>query len=150
MTNGCFSRFDFGWSRGTPLKVKEQTVTFADLKDSGRCDALFMWWEVYMDPEKTVLLSCAPRWAHPVYKDTPELLLVRIESQIDLSVGWLDLLYKGLVICCLAALEGPLASSHLLPRGRIRRGGQGETRRPDHHQQSRRVQPLVRCLPFVQ
>ena len=27
--------------------------------------AVFMWWELKMDPARKITLSCAPHWAHP-------------------------------------------------------------------------------------
>jgi protein arginine N-methyltransferase 7 len=36
---------------------------------SGRCDAIFMWWDLQMDTEGKIMLSCAPRWAHPTPKN---------------------------------------------------------------------------------
>jgi protein arginine N-methyltransferase 7 len=42
---------------------------------SGKCDAVFMWWEIFMDPDKKVLLSCAPKWAHPDPKEMVTILV---------------------------------------------------------------------------
>ena len=41
----------------------------AVLGEGGKCDALFMWWDLEMDPDNKISLSCAPRWAHPTPKD---------------------------------------------------------------------------------
>ena len=30
----------------------------------GSCDAVFMWWDTWTDPDCSILLSCAPSWAH--------------------------------------------------------------------------------------
>ena len=64
-------RFNFGAQSGRPIPVKEQTVARSRTLSGGRCDAVFMWWDVFMDPDKKVRLSCAPKWAHP----TPENLV---------------------------------------------------------------------------
>ncbi len=59
-------RFDFS-GRSGPIPAEEQTVTTATAlrsSDRRRCDAVFVWWDLRMDPEESVLLSCAPRWAH--------------------------------------------------------------------------------------
>ncbi|XP_029637505.1 protein arginine N-methyltransferase 7 [Octopus sinensis] len=36
---------------------------------SGTIDTLFMWWDLDMDKEGEILLSCAPYWAHPERKE---------------------------------------------------------------------------------
>ena len=65
-------RFNFGAQFGRPIPVNEQTVARTRSLANGRCDAVFMWWDIFMDPDKKVRLSCAPRWAHP----TPEDLVI--------------------------------------------------------------------------
>jgi hypothetical protein len=37
-----------------------------------KCDAIFMWWQLEMDVDGEIILSTAPRWAHP----TPENMQV--------------------------------------------------------------------------
>lgn len=58
--------FKFDWSgRKKDLPCDETTrVKFTSLA-GGQCDAVLMWWDVIMDPEGEVVLSCAPFWAHP-------------------------------------------------------------------------------------
>ena len=31
----------------------------------GRCDAVFMWWELEMDDNRELILSTAPYWSQP-------------------------------------------------------------------------------------
>ena len=33
--------------------------------EKGRIDGVFMWWDLEMDKEGEIVLSCAPRWSHP-------------------------------------------------------------------------------------
>ena len=40
-----------------------------------------MWWDIQMDPQKTITLSCAPSWGHPTPKDMVDLL--KIELHIE-------------------------------------------------------------------
>lgn len=57
-------RFDFTGRHGlTP--IKEQSVTTFEALASGQCNAVFMWWDLDMDPDGHYILSCAPEWAHP-------------------------------------------------------------------------------------
>ena len=68
---GPLKVFDFDFSgRSGPIPEREQTVaTWPEAESGGRCDAVFVWWDLWMDPERKVLLSCAPKWAHPKPKD---------------------------------------------------------------------------------
>ena len=59
-------RFDF--SGKTPLEYDRTSTLTADVLNTGRVDAVLMWWDLEMDSEGEIILSCAPRWAHP----TPE------------------------------------------------------------------------------
>ncbi|KAK3862916.1 hypothetical protein Pcinc_031254 [Petrolisthes cinctipes] len=58
-------RFDWSGRKAEELPYDRTTrTTFLPLS-SGQCDAVLMWWEVKMDQEGDVNLSCAPYWAHP-------------------------------------------------------------------------------------
>jgi len=50
-----------------PIPLTEQKVTTSPAIASGSCDAIFMWWDCWTDPDCSVLLSCAPSFAthHP-------------------------------------------------------------------------------------
>ena len=73
-------RFDF--SGRTPLPFENTSILTAEMLNSGSVDAIFMWWDLEMDDEGEIILSCAPRWAHPTPGDmqvcikafTPEFL----------------------------------------------------------------------------
>ncbi|KAK7504556.1 hypothetical protein BaRGS_00004042 [Batillaria attramentaria] len=62
-------RFDFS-KRGALKKWDSFEATIRPLQD-GVVDAVFMWWDLEMDPEGEVYLSCAPSWEHPDGKDLP-------------------------------------------------------------------------------
>jgi len=53
--------------RKSSIPMDDQSVTTVKALSSGSCDAVFMWWDCWTDPDKTILLSCAPKWAnrHP-------------------------------------------------------------------------------------
>ncbi|XP_013405662.1 protein arginine N-methyltransferase 7 [Lingula anatina] len=59
----CIFRFDF--SGKTKIEFQRWMSKLVETLASGRCDAIFMWWDLQMDVDGDVLLSCAPRWAHP-------------------------------------------------------------------------------------
>jgi hypothetical protein len=48
----------------------------------GPVDAFFMWWDLKMDPEEKITLSCAPEWAHPNPKDMVREITVRNNTYI--------------------------------------------------------------------
>jgi protein arginine N-methyltransferase 7 len=73
--SNLFYRFNFGAQAGKPIPVNEQTSVISKALRDGKCDAVLMWWDIFMDPDKKVLLSCAPKWAHPAKDD-----LVRYDS----------------------------------------------------------------------
>ena len=62
-----FSSFDFSGQSELPMTGHSKTHITSDI--TGRCDAVFMWWDLQMDLHNDVILSCAPRWAHPTPTD---------------------------------------------------------------------------------
>nr|XP_019541694.2 LOW QUALITY PROTEIN: protein arginine N-methyltransferase 7 [Aedes albopictus] len=73
---GCFNAlsepvpvFEFDWSRRENLEFKRHSRNLVNIGSSGIPQAVFMWWDLRMDLEGTVLLSCAPFWAHPDFEE---------------------------------------------------------------------------------
>ncbi|XP_055624946.1 protein arginine N-methyltransferase 7 [Toxorhynchites rutilus septentrionalis] len=60
--------FEFEWSSNDELKYERHTRKLVKIINSGMPHVVFMWWDLKMDKEETVLLSCAPFWAHPDYE----------------------------------------------------------------------------------
>lgn len=60
-------RFDF--SRGNQLKTDDVSKVYCVSELDGQVDAFFMWWDLEMDQD--IVLSCAPRWAHPQSQQLP-------------------------------------------------------------------------------
>ncbi|XP_052815525.1 protein arginine N-methyltransferase 7-like isoform X2 [Mya arenaria] len=56
-------RFDF--TGVTPLLEDETSIVTMEMEGSGPVDGIFMWWDLEMDPNAEIILSCAPNWAHP-------------------------------------------------------------------------------------
>lgn len=62
-----YFRFDF--TGKTPLPVKDTAIINVTSEAAGDVDAVFMWWDLEMDPGGDIVLSCAPKWAHPTPTD---------------------------------------------------------------------------------
>ncbi|XP_074644221.1 protein arginine N-methyltransferase 7-like [Tubulanus polymorphus] len=63
--------FDFDFT-GKPLLQEDRcSVKTVLAENSGLCHGIFMWWDLDMDQCGDVLLSCAPRWAHPEPEKMP-------------------------------------------------------------------------------
>lgn len=60
----CYNRFD--WSGKISLLKERSNVLEVISSDDGVADVVFMWWDLVMDVNGTVILSCAPTWAHPM------------------------------------------------------------------------------------
>ncbi|KAJ3662367.1 hypothetical protein Zmor_006721 [Zophobas morio] len=61
--------FRFDWSGRTPLIFEQSTIHSIRANRAGVAQAVFMWWDLQMDTEGKVILSCAPHWVHSVAKD---------------------------------------------------------------------------------
>ena len=79
----CLVCFSFDFSGVTSLAVKRQKEVKVTAEHSGRPQAVFMWWELEMDTEEQIILSCAPHWAHPHPHDMP--VSDSIQSNVNLS-----------------------------------------------------------------
>lgn len=64
--------FRFDWSGKTPILNRFHTMHVAKALRAGTAEAVFMWWELGMDVEGKVKLSCAPWWAHPSEPSDPD------------------------------------------------------------------------------
>jgi protein arginine N-methyltransferase 7 len=59
-----FNRFD--WSGKGPLMKERANILNLVSDDDGVAQVVFMWWDLVMDLDGEVILSCAPIWAHPL------------------------------------------------------------------------------------
>jgi len=57
--------FRFDYSGKSKIEFSGKNIVEANSEINGSCDAVFMWWDLEMDTQGKILLSCAPRWAHP-------------------------------------------------------------------------------------
>ncbi|XP_021926754.1 protein arginine N-methyltransferase 7 isoform X2 [Zootermopsis nevadensis] len=58
--------FRFDWSGKVPLLKERSNVLDLVSSDDGVAQVVFMWWDLVMDLNGEVILSCAPVWAHPL------------------------------------------------------------------------------------
>lgn len=58
----------FDWSGRTPFVLKRSTINTVKSEREGIAQCVFMWWELQMDSEGKIILSCAPKWDHPSIK----------------------------------------------------------------------------------
>ncbi|KAB7497129.1 Protein arginine N-methyltransferase 7, partial [Armadillidium nasatum] len=80
----------FDWSgRNIPLVKKRHTSNSFESLSSGNCDAVFMWWDLKMDPQREIILSCAPLWDHPLTKGNS----VAKSSEIPWRDHWMQAIY---------------------------------------------------------
>ncbi|KAL3284415.1 hypothetical protein HHI36_018575 [Cryptolaemus montrouzieri] len=71
--------FQFDWSGRTPLIFEQSTIHNLRAECDGEAQAVFIWWDLKMDTENKIILSCAPFWAHPLSK-----------NQSDVKIPWRD------------------------------------------------------------
>ncbi|CAH0546347.1 unnamed protein product [Brassicogethes aeneus] len=76
----------FDWSGRTPFVYERSTINSVKAEASGKVHAIFMWWELQMDTENKIILSCAPKWAHPLGK-------TNTESEIPWRDHWMQAVY---------------------------------------------------------
>ncbi|XP_076749942.1 arginine methyltransferase 7 isoform X1 [Xylocopa sonorina] len=57
--------FRFDLSGKSPLLYDEKRCLHVKPIASGIAHAIFMWWDLVMDVDNKILLSCAPVWEHP-------------------------------------------------------------------------------------
>ena len=56
-----FNRFDFsGRTQIESRRYRHHNVTAIS---NGNCDAILMWWDLNMDEDGDIVISCAPYWA---------------------------------------------------------------------------------------
>lgn len=61
--------FRFDWSGRTPFIYERSIIHTVKAENDGQAQAVFMWWELQMDTEGKIVLSCAPVWAHHLRKN---------------------------------------------------------------------------------
>lgn len=70
----------FDWSGKSPLPNELSQILVSKAECDGVAQVVFAWWDLIMDIEGDIVLSCAPVWAHP---------LTRKEGNAD-DLPWRD------------------------------------------------------------
>ncbi|XP_014475851.1 PREDICTED: protein arginine N-methyltransferase 7 [Dinoponera quadriceps] len=81
--------FRFDWSGKEPLLYDEKVSLRAQPIATGVAHAIFMWWDLNMDTDNQILLSCAPVWEHPDVPDKVKGDTERLQEMADL-IPWRD------------------------------------------------------------
>ena len=76
----------FDWSGRTPFIFERSTINSVKAENNGKAQAVFMWWDLQMDIEGKVILSCAPHWAHPLRKK-------KKDAEIPWRDHWMQAIY---------------------------------------------------------
>ncbi|XP_024868793.1 protein arginine N-methyltransferase 7-like [Temnothorax curvispinosus] len=81
--------FRFDWSGKKPLLNNEKVSLLTQPIASGTAHAIFMWWDLNMDTDNQVLLSCAPVWEHPDVPDDMKKDATSLKKMTD-TIPWRD------------------------------------------------------------
>ncbi|XP_065360199.1 protein arginine N-methyltransferase 7 [Calliphora vicina] len=60
--------FDFDFNRKQLRELARENNHILKSTSVGSTDLVFYWWDITMDIEEEIKLSCAPFWAHPEFK----------------------------------------------------------------------------------
>ncbi|KAG5338171.1 ANM7 methyltransferase, partial [Acromyrmex heyeri] len=81
--------FKFDWSGKKPLLNNEKASLLTQPIKNGTAHAIFMWWDLNMDTDNQLLLSCAPVWEHPNVPDNMKKDVSCLQKMVDL-IPWRD------------------------------------------------------------
>ncbi|XP_053606686.1 protein arginine N-methyltransferase 7 isoform X2 [Plodia interpunctella] len=81
--------FYYDWSGRSPIDFKRTVKQTFTATGTGRAQMVFMWWELNMDTEGRICLSCAPWWSHPDANITAE----RPQDSIPWRDHWMQAVY---------------------------------------------------------
>lgn len=87
--------FEFDWSGKSKIPTEQTTKRAVEGITSGSAQVIFMWWDLKMDQDGEILLSCAPHWAHPDYESLTESNTLAIPHQnvIPWRDHWMQAVY---------------------------------------------------------
>ncbi|XP_034831267.1 protein arginine N-methyltransferase 7-like isoform X1 [Maniola hyperantus] len=81
--------FYYDWSGRSPIDMKRTVKQEFTVSNTGQAQMVFMWWELNMDPEGKICLSCAPWWTHP----DADLSSERPQDSIPWRDHWMQAVY---------------------------------------------------------
>ncbi|XP_049874174.1 protein arginine N-methyltransferase 7 isoform X2 [Pectinophora gossypiella] len=81
--------FYYDWSGRTPIDMKRTVHQKFTATTSGTGQMVFVWWDLNMDTEGKIVLSCAPWWSHPAANIATE----HPEDTIPWRDHWMQAIY---------------------------------------------------------
>ncbi|CAH2039388.1 unnamed protein product, partial [Iphiclides podalirius] len=81
--------FYYDWSGKTPVDFKRTVRQQFKATNTGKAQMVFMWWELNMDPEGKIVLSCAPWWSH----SEADLSSERPQDTVPWRDHWMQAVY---------------------------------------------------------
>lgn len=81
--------FYYDWSGKTPITMRRTVKQQFTVTATGKAQMIFTWWELNMDPEGKIVISCAPWWAHPEANFSSE----RPQDTIPWRDHWMQAVY---------------------------------------------------------
>ncbi|XP_013146881.1 PREDICTED: protein arginine N-methyltransferase 7 isoform X2 [Papilio polytes] len=81
--------FYYDWSGKSPIDLKKTVKQEFTVTNTGKAQMVFMWWELNMDTEGKIVLSCAPWWCHP----DADLSSERPQDTIPWRDHWMQAIY---------------------------------------------------------
>ncbi|XP_020717845.1 protein arginine N-methyltransferase 7 isoform X2 [Ceratitis capitata] len=57
--------FEFDFNKKTNRSIRRRKILEVTALQPGSTDIVFYWWDIKMEPNDELTLSCAPYWAHP-------------------------------------------------------------------------------------
>uniref|UniRef100_A0A1A9WE86 Protein arginine N-methyltransferase n=1 Tax=Glossina brevipalpis TaxID=37001 RepID=A0A1A9WE86_9MUSC len=87
--------FEFDFNRKQPRELQRSRNILVQASRPGSANLVFFWWDIKMEFKEEILLSCAPFWAHPNFKDfkmktSPSLPLTNVVPWRD---HWMQAIY---------------------------------------------------------
>ncbi|XP_045496135.1 protein arginine N-methyltransferase 7 [Colias croceus] len=81
--------FYYDWSGRSAINMRRTVKQQFTVTATGNAQIVFMWWELNMDTEGKIVLSCAPWWSHP----DADLSSERPQDSIPWRDHWMQAVY---------------------------------------------------------
>lgn len=85
--------FHFDWSGKLEIPKQRCELQTKIIENNGLAQVIFVWWDLKMDPDEKIILSCAPYWAHPDVVNLTEQSHVPMKDVIPWRDHWMQAVY---------------------------------------------------------
>lgn len=85
--------FNFDWSGKTKIPKERTELLTLKSEQTGNAQVIFVWWDLKMDTEGKVILSCAPYWAHPDIEKLSNEPNLPLKDSIPWRDHWMQAVY---------------------------------------------------------